>query len=40
MVLAASELKQAWTNVETLSEVAEVVPDESGGPSSGSEEGD
>jgi hypothetical protein len=40
MVLAASALKQAWTNVETLSEVAEVVPDESGGPSSGSEEGD
>jgi len=40
MVRAASELKQAWTNVETLSEVAEVVQGESGGPSSGSEEGD
>jgi hypothetical protein len=39
MVLAASELKQAWTNVETASEVAEVVTNESGGPSSRSEEG-
>jgi hypothetical protein len=38
MVLAASELRQATTDVETVSEVAEVIPSESGGPGYGSEE--